>query len=104
MNESGYVSNPNGVNLHSQRELCIYNSRFVSNPNGVNLHLEWDKASDYIYSFKPQRGKFTRSTDLRYREAWPEVSNPNGVNLHAARRRKRSKGKLVSNPNGVNLH
>ena len=77
------VSNPNGVNLHLAAE--PYQKAFfsVSNPNGVNLHT-FSKVVRVrlIFSFKPQRGKFTRKKDARSAKA-AAVSNPNGVNLHA---------------------
>ncbi len=56
----GVVSNPNGVNLHSNFSLRASRRKSVSNPNGVNLHT---------LSTPPETGS-------------PLVSNPNGVNLH----------------------
>ena len=45
--------------------------RSVSNPNGVNLHGEKDGvAREYYPSFKPQRGKFTLLG------AKPKANNP----------------------------
>ena len=59
------VSNPNGVNLHFVSSLSWCESSVkVSNPNGVNLHCPLKRLLGRLYSFKPQRGKFTRSISI----------------------------------------
>ena len=76
----------------------------VSNPNGVNLHSQAASGgATRDYGFKPQRGKFTRRGRGRS-VARLGVSNPNGVNLHNVNVVFLAVGMFVSNPNGVNLH
>ena len=74
----------------------------VSNPNGVNLHSNGATTANGAISFKPQRGKFTHLAGQRLSHL-SLVSNPNGVNLHS-RVWILTTASSVSNPNGVNLH
>ena len=54
-----HVSNPNGVNLHGTHSFRFWETRAVSNPNGVNLHFVALVLDESSRRFKPQRGKFT---------------------------------------------
>ena len=71
-----------GKFTHSSRNgsICAHS---VSNPNGVNLHSNLQLFLEiYHQRFKPQRGKFTLKFRINQTQA-QYVSNPNGVNLHA---------------------
>ena len=53
-----------GKFTRTKKTISILFNFSVSNPNGVNLHTNPAQTGKHINSFKPQRGKFTlRNTD-----------------------------------------